>query len=72
MSAEPAVIAIQRNKLAIFANRLGYLGTVIQDYQPFTDEAKAIEEAKAKLKASGIDFDPEISRPFIRKMTASS
>lgn len=66
---QPAQIAIQNGKLAIFGSPFGYLGEVIQDYTPFADESMAIAEARQKVSDLGRQCETEISRPRITKMT---
>ena len=67
-----AEIAIENGKLTIFGSNMGYLGPVIQDYQPFDSEPEAIAEAKARLTAQGIQFESEICRPNITRMTMTT
>lgn len=67
---EIGVIAISagldgKKSLAIFGSRLGFLGPVIQQYEPFEDEAAAIAAAQERIKEMGLPIDPVISRPRI-------
>lgn len=64
-------IAIIGKELAIFGSRSGFAGPVIKDYEPFDDEATAIEDAKATIAELGLPLDPEISRPRITSMRAT-
>lgn len=64
-------IAIEGKRLAIFGSNSGFLGSVIQHYEPFEDEEAAITAAKEKIAEMGLPLHEEISRPRITKMTAT-
>lgn len=68
---EIGVIAIENRKLAIFGSRMGFLGPVIQNYEPFLNEAEAISAAREKLQQMGVPIADEISRPRITSMRVS-
>lgn len=66
------VIGIENGKLAIFGSRYGFEGPVIKQYEPFDDEAEAIESAKITLRELGYMDEPEICRPRITSMRTST
>lgn len=62
------IIAICGRSLAIFGSNLGFLGPVIQQYEPFEDESSAILSAKDKIRTLGLPVEEKITRPRITSM----
>lgn len=59
------VIAINGKSLAIFGSNMGFLGEVVQNYEPFESETGAVAAARQKIKEMGREVEPEVSRPSI-------
>ena len=44
---------------------MGFLGEVIQNYEPFDSERDAVAAARQKIKEMGREVEPEVSRPSV-------